>query len=386
MSTLIPPDELNKSKKKKEPESKKEKVVPFEESYPNFGQASTITYASEGRFSIPGVLHINDYTSDDVLDLSMVEHNELPKTLIHILDRLKVEKDSPSLRNLTPDELIETLISLKAQYDPEGAREHVHQWICDCQSHLPSEMQKINKTKMDLRGLNFQTASQADDIAKKNMKAIFEEMTEDQFKNYLNVKYENNSPIKTIEEEVARISIKDIISLVDNDTNIKYEFIFPRMGHLIDGYDIADEEMRWPIEKIKQKKVKTEEQQLKAHYELSLLEKEKAKKVLKYITALSLHSINGQVITDNKEKIRLQAEGKIPADIFNQVKQFHNAIEIGLCDEREFECPLCHEKSGRLLQHEGNLLLELLPISSSNDDTDTRKSPKNNNRIAVFFG
>lgn len=384
---LVNPDEIKKIKQKKEEAKQevKEPIVPFPGTFDNYGQSFGMLYSSEGRFSIKGKRYFKDYSSDNVLDLSMIDHNELPKTVISILDANTVSEDV-SMRNSTPEELIETLVSLKGATDPAGAKEHVHQWVCDCQLNLPQELQKINKTSLDLTTLSFQTASQADDeLREKLFKPVFEAMSDDDFQNYLKVKYDSIPKGTTKETELSNMTIKDVMTTVDNVTGIKYSFMFPRMGHLIEGYEIAEEETRWPIEKIKQKKVKSQVEHEKNQKAINDLEKERAKKTLKYITALSLYSIDNEVITDSKEKIRLQEEGLIPAAVFEHIKRIHNSIEIGLKDEREFTCPHCGNTSKRLLQHETNLLHELLPIPNSDDDADTRNLVKGSSRISVFF-
>lgn len=384
--TAIDPDLYKKQKEeRKKNKQKEEKIKPQyeEKEFTNRGNSTRMTLSSEGRFSLNGTLYFEGWRDDHLMDLSLIQDEaDLPETLIAILDELKAddEIDPVSIANATADEIIEILINMKQAYSPEEAHNHEHRWICECQDHLPEHLKKINNEIVDLYTLNFRSMSEMDDeFIKDTVKPRLESMDNTQWNRYKQVAEIDESFSK--EDFISNFKIKDKINLFDTETQTKYTFIFPRFGHILKGYKMANEEFKWEIEKIRNKKASNEDEALRQQDKLKEIQNKRAKKALKYIRKLALYSINDKIIEKDEEKVKTE----VPGQIFDQLVSYQNYIDYGLHNEREFVCPLCGKTDRRLLQQFIGPL-ELLPIVHNDSSVHTKNKPRSTDRIEVFFG
>lgn len=366
------------------------KNIPYTpDSFHGYADRAPLQYSSEGRFSLPGQLYFGQYSSNHVISLTLAGEEDTLKTIVEILDDLKKGDESgakESMANATIEELTETLIHLYVAFDSELAEKHTHSWVCKCQDHLPDELKKINETKMNLNEIEFRTISEADQDFKDLTKEQLESYNDEQFESYLNQKYgDQPDRPKTKEEETNSIKIKDNVILIDRETGIRYEFMYPRFGHIIRAFDLANQKWRWEIQKAKNKKAKTEEHHNKNQVEINKLEELRAKDVMRYLRSLQIVSINGVDIKTDEEKIQVEENNRIPARIKEDLIVYQNYIDFGINSEIEFECPICGEKDRRLLRQEINFR-ELLPLHRDSFESDTKAKPRQNNRILTFFG
>ena len=119
---LINPDDLpkRKSPKERKPNSG---PLPMENGegesdsgldvgkYHNRGGQLRINFESSGRFSTPQTLFLNDYTGDDISNISMCRPDDLLETLIEIINGCIVNSEAKS-QDMTLEEFFETLVGM----------------------------------------------------------------------------------------------------------------------------------------------------------------------------------------------------------------------------------------------------------------------------------
>ncbi|HRR19546.1 MAG TPA: hypothetical protein P5332_10905 [Ignavibacteriales bacterium] len=348
--------------------------------YSNVGGKAIIELETMGRFDMPEVLRFSDFTTQDINDLSLSRQEDLLKVLITILNRCK---DNPEvdIQDMLLEEMLEVLIGIKMEFNSVI---HEHPWICNCQQGIETNEQIVNKTEIDLRTIQFSSIEDADKDMQKYFSSVFEQLSEEQFKMYLNVRYKNepHADISKItkEDEIKTLKVIEPIGFGDDEGNI-YSFRFQRVKDLLDAQKMVQFKYAGKIKSIRNKKPTQNDNLLdfktNKDKELEEIQFQQAKDLVLYAKAFSLVKYNYKDLTKD-EAVNLYK--KLPRSLLFRVNNFFDEIKFGVNDTREMTCPLCGETSRRSLRQEFNPF-EFLPLDV--DTVDREKKPTGFN---IFIG
>jgi succinate dehydrogenase flavin-adding protein (antitoxin of CptAB toxin-antitoxin module) len=349
----LSPDEVKKRREKKN-ESISQTV---NDKFYNRGGTVAINYETLGRFDIPSTLYFRDFTIAEENDLLLVRKEELLETTIAILNKMKNQDATCLVENMLMSEFFETLIGIKKQFDTIN---HTHLWICNCQENVDDP--KVNESIINLNNLQYKSIIEADEILKNYYKNKFDNLSDEEFKNYLYIRYKDNPSLElneiTKEQEITKIKLKEPFQLKFN--NQLYSFRFSRIGDLVKARKIAYKQY---IENIK------DAQNKKKFEEVEKLKSEEMKYTMLISQALSLLKIDNKELTD-EEKITIFAS--LPKSNRKKIEEFKNQFNFGVYHEQEFTCPLCGKVDKRWIQRDISYD-DLLPTNSftSRDDNDS---------------
>lgn len=348
----------------------------------NTGGKVTIEYETKGRFGNPAVLNFKEYEVEDINDLGLTRQEKIFETIVTILNKNKDQSSNVDIGDLLIEEIMETLIGLKMY--TAGTAIHNHPWMCDCQSNLPQDEQKVNETDINLRELHYVSIEEADEKVKAYFKTEFEKMSKEEWLEYVKTKYASDpiiDPAKVIiEDEVKKIKIKEPIIVKDNDNNT-FSFRFMRVKDLINAQKLAENKYGNLIKGVKNKIYPgvTAISDLKSlkDKDIQALQEKQAKETILLAKALTLLAKNGQPLTPDQA---LETYRKMPLSVIRDYINFTNAIEFGICDEYKFTCPLCGEVKTRWLQQ------EFIPIEFLPFDSNTKREQRKSTGANIYFG
>lgn len=377
-SVVLSPDEVKARRERRRAEvNEKEQEVEVQ----NRAGKVAISYESNGRFDCPPVLYFGDYTTEHVSDLAMSSEDSLFETLVSIVNDLMNEDAEYDVQNMTLEEFMETLVAIKLHF---SGKDHSHPWICECQYSVDDNERVINETMIDLSSLNYKSISAADENLRDLMKAKFDNISDKEFKAYLEKRYGGAAPEPnwSREQELKNIFVKEPFIYHDRNTGKVYEFRLMRLRDILKAKRIVREKYNPQIAQIQSKKAPAGSPMAQAKQqkkkEIEYLQKQKGKDSILYAKGLSLLKVDGQEITDPDEAI----------DIYKQLTQrnlfdisaFLSYVEFGINHDIDLECPICGKVSRRSLQQELNPI-ELLPM-----DNDSKNNKGADTRIDIFVG
>ena len=346
--------------------------------YNRAGQVE-INYETEGRFDIPETLFFKSFSVEDVNNVTLSRPEDILENIVVTLDKLKNEEARCSVCDMLLEEFIETLVAMKIKFNTPI---HIHKWMCDCQEDIDDKERVVNDLEVDLSKLNFIPISVSDEKIKEIYKKSFDEMDSTEWNHYIAAKYPNKSSKEladyTKEMELNTIKIKEPIKLPMNGHI--YEFMFPRVKHIIQAQKMAK---KMYASKIKMVQVRTEanvsavDLKYKKEQELEKLQIEKDKKTVLFARALTLNKIDGKELSDQE---KTEEYAKLQMDVVFELMDFLDNIRFGIQHDVQVMCPICGKESKRSLQREFNPI-ELLPL----DLTATRKH-RESSRINIYFG
>ena len=379
-SLLINPADLKK-RRKTVVDNGGDLTSPEQQETTTTGGKACIEYETMGRFSTPAKMYYNDYSIQDVNDLTLSRQEDLLKNLIIILNRTKIDNPNYDVRNQLVEEFLETMIGMKINFSNVI---HEHPWICECQKSLPQDAQQVNTFEFDLRNINYVSIEAADEKLRERFKSGFESMTPAEFKSYVEMKYKD-SPIVdvaswTIEKELASVKIKEPISVPGPDGNI-YAFRLTRVGDLLDAQKLVNNKYAGKIKAIKSKQypnIPLAQSKAMKEDELEEIQNQEAKDIVLYARALSLYKVNGRELTSPEEKFNVYKD--LPRSILMDFINFTSDLEFGIQDERDMICPHCGETRRRSLQQNLNPF-ELLPL-----DINSKGKQRQHPRTNIFIG
>lgn len=381
-SLLINPEELTKRKRIIDEDISIAKTIEKTgNKFYNHGGMATVEFETMGRFNIPAVMYFNDYTTQDINDITLSRQEDLLKNLVVILNRSKSSEFEVNVEDMLLDEMLEILIGMKIEYN---SIMHNHPWICDCQQYIESEAQVVNSTEIDLTTLKYKSIEEADESMKEYFKEIFEQLSDEQFQQYINIKYKNEPETNleniTKESELKKIKLEEPIGFKDDKENI-YSFRFVRVKDLLDATKLVSLKYASKFKNIKNKQtpqnmplVDFKNQKEK---DLEDLQHQQGKDLVLYSKAFSLIKYNGKTLTKDES---VKYYKSMPRKLLFRVNKFFEKIKFGIVDERELECPLCGNSSRRLLRQEFNPF-EFLPL-----DDDSTNIKKRTTGLDIFIG
>lgn len=386
---LLSPNEITKRQVRKsqrivenKEEEKAVKEVAVEgDKFVNTAGKVRINFETLGRFDIPKTLHFDDYSGAHVVDISMSNEENFVETLLTIMQDLMQENDKYNIGDMLPQEFLEAMVGVKIKFNTPN---HDHKWLCDCQ------MNETNKDPhsmmIDLRKLNYVSILESDNKLKEYFKPYFENITDERFQNYLELKYGDEEEVINFQdydknEELDKIKLEEPITQIVGEQKDIYKFRFTRMKDIITAQKIVDKKYAVDIKKIEMKKthgVKKIELDLEKDKEMQRIQTKKVKDLINIVKALTLIKVNNEELTDNNRKIELYKA--IKRKELLEFTNFLDYINFGIQDKRTFECDLCGKSEGRLLQREFDPY-EFIPLDTSADE-----SIREHSRGTIFLG
>lgn len=379
-SSLIKPDEIQNLKVRK----RKEEVIShphIEEKidsikFSNLGSTVKISLESGGRFGNPNHLILRDYNAKEINDLVTSREEDLLETLIAILNECVVEPKGFNIGKLTNEEFYEVLIGMKMAFDSPVFD---HRWIHECQDNVSdAKDKKLSESQIDLRQAEFKSIEEADNKIKEFFLAKFNELSPEQFSQYLIKKYGQDTQ-SSISEEVSSVKISEPFLIPGTDKD--YEFTFMRIGYLVEGYRLACKEFDGKIRMERNRSqhgIPLEQMKLIREEAIEKLNMSKSRAAIRYSQALCLHGIkvNGEskVLKTTEEKIK-EYNNMPKSSMFGYLNAV-KSVTYGVSSELELECNLCNQTERRSLQRWVNPF-ELLPVSNYSGTTSDGKLQHN---------
>lgn len=342
-----------------------------------------VEYESMGRFSTPSILSFKDYGTMDINAIVMSTPEKLVETLVPILNGMICGEYAGKFdtANMTIEEFIETLIAVKGKFN---SRYHKHPYLCECQYDVPEQDQKLQDTQIDLGSLEFKSIEQVDDDIKATIKEDLDLYTEEEWEQYKKLYSESNHiPLEETTKERVLQTIRVSEPFIIHPDNHEIALRLIRISDVIKAQKMLDKEYGSKIKFIQNRQehgVPGEELKIKKQNEIEELQKEKAKKLLLYIKAFSIISVDGKQLSD-AEKIQIMQDRDIfPRRVTKDIDSLLDQLKHGVFHTIEFTCPLCGRVNKEDLQHNISIT-ELLPLDSK-DERDKRHLT----RLNIRFG
>jgi len=385
MAEILSEEEIVKRRERKRPEKPLNNDIEtsIDTNIENHAKCAKIEYESMGRFSTPAVLYFKDYSVEDINDIVMSSPENLIETLVPILNKMKFGKESEEfdVAMMTTEDFIETLVALKIRI----AKDHKHPYMCDCQYALPEAEQKLEEGNIDLTQLQYKSIEDVEEEYRKVALEDLNSLSEEEWIEYRDkyAKDENISNIETITKEtiVEKIKIKEPFTIYSDDNKITFRL--SRIADVIKAQKIIDKEFAPAFKKLQNRVehgVPGDVLKAKKQEEFEELQKQKAKKLMVYIKAYSLLTLNDKVLSD-KEKVDLMINREIfPRQITRDMDSFLDQLKHGIYHTQEFTCPKCGKLNKEELQHSLSVA-ELLPLDSKNN-----RDNKQHTRLNIRFG
>ena len=342
-----------------------------------------VDYESLGRFDTPESLTFKDYSTMDINAIVMSSQDELIETLVPILNGMICGEYAGKFNcaNMTIEEFVETLIAIKGKY---VSIQHKHPYMCECQYELPEADQKMQEGIINLSELKFKSIDQVEEELKKTVKEDLDLCTEEEWIVYRNsYAAKNNISEDQVTKEYVVNSIKIKEPFYINSDGHEIGLRLMRIADVIKAQKMINKEYNSKIKMIQNRVehgVPAETLKMKKQKELEDIQKEKAKKVLLYIKAFSIVSIDGKELSDNEKIEAMMDRDLFPRHITQDIDSLLDQLKHGVYDTKEFTCPICGKLNKEDLQHNFSVT-ELLPLNSK-DQRDGRFST----RLNIRFG
>lgn len=387
-SILINPEDLKRRRTQRIVDNDKLEKEAFEKTkdqigkiYNKGGQVA-VNYETQGRFNIPSTLYFKDFTISHVNDLTLSRQEDLLENLVIILQQIKNEDANINIEDMLIEEFLETLVGIKMEFNTPI---HIHPWICECQSGIPVDLQKVNESEIDLRTLKYKSISEVDEDMKIYFRELYNEMSDQEFIAHLKKKYNDDSNIsyiknsENIEKEINQIKVKEPIIIFDENGN-SYGFRFLRVKDLLNAQKFGESKYAPKIHGIKNKKYNNDSlinSKMQKEKDIDELKYQQGKDTFLFAKAFTLIKYNGKDL-NVEESINIYK--KAPRSILLQLSSFVDKLQFGIYDEIELTCPECGEVRKRLLRQDINPY-ELLPL-----DTNTEREQGKHPKLNVYFG
>lgn len=376
-SILLNPEEVKKRRvKTKEKDIEKQENI-VDETYTNRQDRVEIRFESNGRFSLPNKMFFRGFNTSEVHDIVLTKETRLLETLIAILNECKDNDTNCNMGDSHPAEFLETLIMMKAQFQTVN---HEHLWLCDkCQRDEEDEPQK---TIIDLTELikDFVNIEEIDEKLKVMKKEKLDDFSEEEFKNYLKIKYnadEINFETFTKEDEIENTKLQEPFQMQTNKGLLLFRF--PRVGDLVKAQKFIEEKYAGKIKRAQKQSfpdIPKERLGSKRKEAVEALKNKQDRDTIMATRAFSILKCDNKTITDDE---KFEIFSKIDANILLEFTDYLNKVSFGLNKEIELTCEQCGHVNKRLLQRELDFS-EFLPVNVTSEG-DKRKSTQSN----IFF-
>lgn len=346
----------------------------------NTASKAKIDYETMGRFDIPSTLYFSGYTVDHIDNFALITEDNIFSTLVSILNDLMFKNpnddEDSKIEDMLVEELFETLVSVKAQFDTIN---HVHRWICDCQTGIDEKDKVINETQVNLKELNYVSIEQADEKYRELIRDKF--AIPEIFSFYIKKKYGEGEVASdyNVETELSKLQIEEPYTITYDEHIIKFSFM--KIQNILDSHSFVNKKYNPKIKAIKNKQIhnkKAHELKEIKEEELDRLHNEKSKDFLRALKASTILEYNGRTLNTLEEKIAVYKT--LSMSIYVELSDFLEKIRFGIQHEHTFECPICGLSEKRWLQQQFNFV-EFLPTKS-----DTNNEVRSITRGNIFMG
>ena len=361
-------------------------IQSYKNNYDNYGSTVKIDLESNGRFGNPKTIVLKDYTARHINDLVTTKEDDLLETLMSILNECVVSPEKFDIGDLTNEEFYEVILGMKVAFDTPILK---HKWIHEedsCQGKKQDDEKEISESIINLREITSLPIEESDEKIKIFYKEKFDSMTEQEFKEYIIIKYGEEKSI-TKEEELNNIKIQEPFLIKGYETD--YEFKLIRMKDLLMAYKMASKEINHKIRVVQNKTIRRgdDEDRIKSEKEndVEKLKREKARKVLEYAQAMSLSYVrrNGKRIQLKTIEEKINEYNTMPRNVLLNYLQAIDTIKYGVDSEIHLNCNLCDGIERGYLQRLISPFL-LLPLYQTERNTTTR-DVRHDSRLNFYF-
>ena len=372
---ILRPEEVLQRRRESAVKKIQEVAIQEEQAIQNTAGLVKIEYESQGRFSTPSILYFDDFTPKHINDIELSNQDNLLETLLSILNDIKKHNNDFDVKDMTAEDLLETLIAIKQQFE---GNTHIHYWMCDCQMDKSEKDRIINEYILELSDLQFRSMTDVDVEMKEYMAEVFKTLTDEQFKEYLYKKYKNN-PLEDVdghtrEMEISSIVVKEPFNIISGED--VYTIRYPRLEDVIKAKKYAEKIYNPKLKNVQNRKehgVPLHELKSKKEDEINRLKEEQGKELVLYAKSMMLQTKNGQVLSD-AEKYE-EFKNNVKRKTMRNIENLFEIIQFGLSTETELTCPICGESETRLLRDvfDPRQLLPLHYKQSSNGNASKRE-------------
>lgn len=386
-SPILKPEEVARRRSettaKKIEEQKQQEIKP---ELQNTAGLVKINYESMGRFGTPETLYFDDFVGRHVNDIELSTQDNLLENLVNILNELKKNEESFDVKDMTSEDLLETLIAIKQQFEGDA---HIHYWICDCQMEKSDKDRIINEYQLRLSELQFKSMLDVDKEMKEYMTEVFASMSDEQFKQYLIQKYKKNPlddiDMHTREKEVEGIIVKEPFNILSGQD--VYSIRYPRVEDVLKAKKYAEKIYNPKIKTIQNRReanVPLHELKAKKDLEIETLKEEQAKTLVLFAKAMMLQSKNDIPLSDND---KIEEFKNMKRQTTRNIENLFDILKFGLSTELELICPICGQSEKRLLRDSIDPR-QLLPLNYKQSDTGdaSKRNVGVNTGFNFYFG
>lgn len=386
-SPILRPEEVARRRSettaKKIEEQKQQEIKP---ELQNTAGLVKINYESMGRFGTPETLYFDDFVGRHVNDIELSTQDNLLENLVVILNELKKNEESFDIKDMTSEDLLETLIAIKQQFEGDA---HIHYWICDCQMEKSDKDRIINEYQLRLSELQFKSMLDVDKDMKKYMSEVFASMSDEQFKQYLIQKYKKNPlddiDLHTREKEVEGIIVKEPFNILSGQD--VYSIRYPRVEDVLKAKKYAEKIYNPKIKTIQNRReanVPLHELKAKKDLEIETLKEEQAKTLVLFAKAMMLQNKNDIPLSDTD---KIEEFKNMKRQTTRNIENLFDILKFGLSTELELICPICGQSEKRLLRDSIDPR-QLLPLNYKQSDTGdaSKRNVGVNTGFNFYFG
>jgi hypothetical protein len=386
-SPILRPEEV--ARRRSETTAKKieeQKQQEIKQELQNTAGLVKINYESMGRFGTPETLYFDDFVGRHVNDIELSTQDNLLENLVTILNELKKNEESFDVKDMTSEDLLETLIAIKQQFEGDA---HIHYWICDCQMEKSDKDRIINEYQLRLSELQFKSMLDVDKEMKEYMTEVFASMSDEQFKQYLIQKYKKNPlddiDMHTREKEVESIIVKEPFNILSGQD--VYSIRYPRVDDIIKAKKYTEKIYNPKIKTIQNRReanVPLHELKAKKDLEIETLKEEQAKTLVLFAKAMMLQNKNDIPLSDTD---KIEEFKNMKRQTTRNIENLFDILKFGLSTELELICPICGQSEKRLLRDSIDPR-QLLPLNYKQSDTGdaSKRNVGVNTGFNFYFG
>jgi len=336
-----------------------------------------ILYATKGRFSIPDTIRWRDYNVKEITNLSMVNEDTFLDVLVDVLNEMNYE--NVNVDDMILWELYQTLIELKKNFISTN---HTHYWFCTCQND--KENKQPSQYDIDLDIVKYKYIEEYDEEIRKEWKHTLEYLTEEEKKEILNGKSE--------EEFINQLSLKEPMKF-NFENGIKIVANFVRVKDLKEAILESLKRYKPKIASIESQMYKYSKsgnvnKLLELKKQKEDLDKERSLFVMLYSRAKSIIDVKLPDEDFNYSELdidkKIEILEMIPRNILFYVGNYIDGITFFQDIEVEVECNQCGKKNTKKFPADFTLL-EFLPYSRD-EDIPPENRPKIHRNVKVLFG
>jgi hypothetical protein len=219
---------------------------------------------------------------------------------------------------------------------------------------------------------------------RKQVKQDLDELSDEEWEKYRTKFAEDEKlELETVTKELlaSKLTIKEPFIIYSGDHEISLRLT--RIADIIKAQKFTDKEYGAVLKKIQNRTehgIPGEELQAKKKAEVEEIQKQKAKKLISYIKAFSIISIDGETLSDTKKIEVIKDRDLFPRHVTQDLDSFLDQLKHGIFHEEEFTCPVCGKLNKESLQYSISAS-ELLPINPKSE-----RDSRQHTRLNIRFG